>query len=82
MYMSSGSSYIKWPFFFECCCLLCSLSPTTSSVGVFSWSVAVAYRAVCTVMASKQCDIYLSSANIPWPQPASQELGFTILTSL
>lgn len=46
MYMCRGSSSITWPFFFECCCLLCSLSPTTSNVGVLSWSVAVAYHAV------------------------------------
>lgn len=81
MCMCRGSSYIKWPFF-ECCCCSAPFPPPTSNVGLFWWSVAVAFHAVSAVRASKQGSIYLSSAIIPQPQAAQQELGFTILALL
>lgn len=60
MYMYRGSSYIKWPFILECCCLLCSLSPTASHVGVLLQSASrrLSYP-------SKNLTIYLNSASCP-----------------
>lgn len=79
MYMYRGSSYIKWPFILKCCCLLCSLSPTASHVGVLLQSVSG-----CLSYPSKNFNDLLEFREVPfvpgpsgwsWALPAPAFLG-------